>query len=169
MGVLGAQGRDLPPRAEAGLHGAARAVVAEPPPSPLPAADRPRPRRPRRLGDAGRAAPSTRPLGRAWGAAPPLLRARNREWVAVSGAESDLVYPDSTTRGKPSSCAVAQRGAAHVISAAHPSPMHHTYSTRHTPRRRKGDEQPRVAVAAPSAPEQLAAPGCGGSMQWGSH
>jgi hypothetical protein len=56
----------------------------------------------------------------------PLWRARNREWVAVSGAESDLVYPDSTTRATLSSCAAARRGAAHVIAAVHPPPAHPT-------------------------------------------
>ena len=37
----------------------------------------------------------------------------NREWVAVSGAESDLIYPDSTTLATPSLCAARlRRGAA---------------------------------------------------------
>jgi hypothetical protein len=60
--------------------------------------------------------PSLRPQGWAWGAAPPLRRALNREWVAVSGAESDLIYPDSISLATPSLCAARLlRGVAFAL------------------------------------------------------
>ncbi len=52
-----------------------------------------------------RATPGSAPAG--------AVAALNREWVAVSGAESDLIYPDSTTLATLSLCAAwLLRGAA---------------------------------------------------------